>query len=184
MLRETGSEPQYLLMSEEAHARFQRLTYYYDVDGMRFGDLRPHMRVAEKLPFPPIRSIEVQLQKLTPAQERRKAETTWSELPQKTVDDITAKAKAAGAGTVRIFCFDEAKCGDLASNLENAFESARWKVDVRYTASMIPPGFLASDKVLQLLGSIDKSYGVSRDPEPDTVETITIGEKPAKGRLE
>lgn len=110
------------------------------------------------------------------AKAKRAAMTVWPALSQREIDATTARAKGAGAGSVKIFCFDEVKCGDLASSLENAFESARWKVEVRYTAAMIPPGMLASDQVRGLL-VIGPQFGLQADPEPDGSETITIGER-------
>lgn len=128
------------------------------------------------------RPIVVQ-EAVSPAKAKRLAATLWPELSQREVDDVTAKAKSAGKGSIKIFCIDEVKCGDLASSLENAFESARWTVEVRYTSGMIPPGMMASPAALKLLGTIDPGFGLSQYPDPELTEIITIGEKP-RGRLE
>lgn len=120
---------------------------------------------------------------ITPARAKRLAATVWDALSQAEVDDVTARAKTAGKSSVRIFCFDESKCGDLASSLENAFESAHWQVVVRYTASMVPDGMEASAGVIKTLVAIDPGYGLSAFPDKEPTELITIGEKP-QGRLE
>lgn len=120
---------------------------------------------------------------VTPERARRIAATVWPALSQREVDDVTARAKQQGPQAITIYCVDEAKCGDLVSSLENAFESAHWTVATRYTSSMIPAGMVASPKALKALSTIDPGYSLSADPEPDKSEDIMIGEKP-KGRLE
>ncbi len=135
---------------------------------------------AEKVPLPPAKRTATIV---NAAKSRLEAKTVWPALSQREVDDITARAKAQGKGAVNIFCYNEAKCADLALAFENAFESARWTVAVRFTSAMIPPGMLASPKVIKTLATIDPGYGLSEDPEPEAVESISIGEKP-QGRLE
>jgi hypothetical protein len=136
---------------------------------------------AEKVPLPKPSPI------VNAAKAKRQAVTIWPALSQREVNDVTARAKQLAGGTaatgeakpkLNIFCYDETKCGDLASSLENAFESARWTVNVRYTASMIPPGLQASPKVIKTLATIDPHFGLGEDPEPEAIESITIGERP------
>lgn len=135
---------------------------------------------AEKVPLPPTKKAA---NIVSAAKARLNAKTIWPALSQREVDDITARAKAQGKNSLNIFCYDDAKCGELALGLENAFESAHWTVSVRFTPAMIPPGFQASPKVIKTLATIDPGFGLSEDPEPEAVESISIGEKP-QGRLE
>ena len=58
----------------------------------------------------------------SPAKAQRLAKTVWPELSQAEIDALAVKLKDK-PGHVTIFCIDDARCGDLASNLENA-ESA------------------------------------------------------------
>lgn len=56
--------------------------------------------------------------------------TSWGELKQEEVDALTAALKSISPKTpVVIFCMEEPKCGDMALDFENAFESAKWPVD-------------------------------------------------------
>lgn len=129
-----------------------------------------------------LRPIVVQ-EAVSPAKARRLAQTLWPELSQAELDRVTARAQAIGPTRIRIFCFDEVKCGDLASSLENAFESAHWTVEVKFTPSMIPDGMQASPKALDALSTIDPGFSLTKQDEPEPEESITIGVKP-KGRLE
>jgi hypothetical protein len=74
------------------------------------------------------------------------AKTVWSEMEQHAIDALTAAVKAK-PGQVTIFCVEESKCGDLALNLDNAFESAHWKSEV-VNYPLIPPGVGASSPEL------------------------------------
>lgn len=139
----------------------------------------------EKVPLPISRGEIVHV--VVKAKAKRQAVTIWPALSQREVNDVTVRAGnlaqsvgATGDGKpkLNIFCYDEAKCGALASSLENAFESARWNVVVRYTAAMIPPGMQASPKVIKALATIDPHFGLGEDPEPEAIESITIGERP------
>lgn len=136
---------------------------------------------AEKVPLPPVKKGTAHI--VSVAKARLNARTIWPALSQREVNDITARAKAMGKSSVNIFCYSDEKCGELALGLENAFESARWTVAVRFSPSMIPPGLQASPKVIKTLATIDPGYGLSEDPEPEAIESISIGEKP-QGRLE
>lgn len=119
---------------------------------------------------------------VTEAKVKRLAATTWRDLEQREVDTITValrKLPLQPPGVVTIFCFDEAKCGALSSSLENAFESAHASIEVRYTAGMIPPGFVVSSQLLlNALGDTGASLGATVDPTPEPGHYITIGEKP------
>lgn len=61
----------------------------------------------------------------------RLAADQWPEIEQKEVDALTDALKAVpreARRDVTIFCHSDTRCGDLALNLENSFESARWTV--------------------------------------------------------
>lgn len=74
------------------------------------------------------------------------AKTVWPELAQADIDKLTAAVKGT-PGRVTIFCVEDSKCGDLALNLDNAFESAHWQSDV-VDYSMIQPGIMTGSKSL------------------------------------
>lgn len=120
---------------------------------------------------------------LTTMKADRLAKSIWPALSQSEVDNVTKLAKAQRPGTVKVFCYEETKCDELALSIENAFESAHWKIEVRFVnGGMIPPGFLASKKAIKLLTNIDPAYRLDRYPDDEPTEIITIGEKlpPAK----
>jgi hypothetical protein len=100
---------------------------------------------------------------VSPAKAQRMARTIWPELSQAEIDDLTTKLKDK-PGEVTIFCLEDSKCGDLALNLENAFESAHWKTTVQ-NSPMVPPGIISSssDLVLMLNGSTDLRVTLDRD---------------------
>lgn len=117
---------------------------------------------------------------LSAAKARRLAATTWPEMEQREVDALTAAAKEVG-GTVVIFCHEEAKCGDLALNLDNAFESARWASEVKIFQGL-PPGIMASTPKLasMLNAATGNRYEVGVDPDRNARgDYVAIG--PRKG---
>lgn len=76
------------------------------------------------------------------------AKTTWPEMDQANIDKLTAAVKdLPGEHRVTIFCIEESKCGDLALNLDNAFESAHWQSDVQ-DYPMIGLGISSSSQAL------------------------------------
>jgi len=84
---------------------------------------------------------------VSPAKAERIAKTVWPEINQGQVDALTKAVSASTPGKVTIFCIEDAKCSDLALNLENAFESAHWDVTVT-NSTMVPPGILSSSEFL------------------------------------
>src|SRR5262245_54170203 len=56
----------------------------------------------------------------------------WVELPQVEVDKLAERLKALSArkAPTHIVCVDRNQCGELALNLENAFETAGWQVAI------------------------------------------------------
>jgi hypothetical protein len=59
---------------------------------------------------------------------RRALASTWADLAQAEIDALGAWLKALPSANVTIFCADEAKCGDLQADFENALETAHWPV--------------------------------------------------------
>lgn len=76
------------------------------------------------------------------------AKTVWPEMEQSDIDKLTATVKdLPGEHRVTIFCIEETKCGDLALNLDNAFETAHWESDI-VDYPMIGPGISSSSQPL------------------------------------
>lgn len=85
---------------------------------------------------------------MTPAQQR-KFLLKWPEMPQAEIDTLTAAMKAREPkGAILVVCKDP-MCEDLALNIDNAFESAKWKSNVMIgTQFGVPEGVTASDRWL------------------------------------
>lgn len=100
---------------------------------------------------------------MSQAKAERAAKTIWPALQQSEVDALTAALKAAKASLdVTVFCYDDAKCEDLALSLENAFESAHWKIEVR-NSPMAPAGMLTSSPALLAMLRAKTSLQVELD---------------------
>jgi hypothetical protein len=100
---------------------------------------------------------------VSPAKAQRLAKTVWPEMQQAEIDALTLKLKDK-PGQVTIFCIDDARCGDLVLNLENAFESAHWQV-ASANSAMVPPGVISSsaDLVVMLNASTGLIVKLDRD---------------------
>lgn len=105
---------------------------------------------------------------ITPAKARHIAATTWPEMEQREIDALTAAMKKAphDGTSIQIFCHDESKCGDLALNLDNAFESAHWASSMHIFPNL-PAGIAASSKELAavLNAATGGRLDVTVDPE-------------------
>lgn len=120
---------------------------------------------------------------MTPAQQR-KFLLKWPEMTQREVDDLTAALKFTGAPPtqVMIVCKDP-MCEDLALNLDNAFESARWKSEIIVgTQFGVPAGVSTSSKWLAdvLNGATANRYGAKVEAEPSLVRCDTKAPCPQK----
>lgn len=117
----------------------------------------------------------------TPAQ-ARKAALKYDEMTQKEIDDLAGALKILGAGKpIMIVCKDP-MCEDLALNLDNVFESAKWKSEIVIgTQFGVAPGITVSSKPLADLfnGATKNRYGAKVD-EAKSAEGnyIMIGAKP------
>lgn len=117
---------------------------------------------------------------VSPAKAARIAKTTWPELEQGQIDALTAKLGSVAKVPVTIVCVEDAKCGDLALNLENALESAHWQV-ASITSPMVPAGVWASSKdLVDLLNAKAPDLKVRLDTAPNAGpgEYIAIGARP------
>lgn len=117
----------------------------------------------------------------TPAQLHR-AKRRWPEMTQQEIDGLTVLLKnMADPVPVMIVCKD-ALCEDLALNLDNAFESARWKSDVMLGTSFgVPEGVRGSSRWLVDLfnAATGGRYGAKIDePKSADGEYLLIGPKP------
>ncbi len=122
---------------------------------------------------------------ISPEKAKRMAETMWPGMTQDEINALTAALKALkGKVPVDIVCMNP-QCEDLALNLDNAFESAKWKSNVLVGTQFggVPPGITASSKLLAdiLNGVTSNRYAVAVDQEKNGAgEYIAIGAKPRK----
>lgn len=113
----------------------------------------------------------------------RLSRDVWPEIAQSEVDRLSNLLDQVPKGArraVTIFCQDDAKCGDLALNLENAFETARWTVE-RKTVPL-PDG---ASGVGVNDGAMAGTIGTATSLKPEKVDAdlaggiaIVIGAKP------
>jgi hypothetical protein len=123
----------------------------------------------------------------SPAAQHR-ARLRWPEMTQKEIDDLTATLKAVAktrGAPVAIVCKDP-MCEDLALNLDNAFESARWKSEIVIgTVFGVPEGVTTSSQWLADLfnAATGNRYGAKVVSEKVADgEAIMIGAKPRGDR--
>lgn len=117
---------------------------------------------------------------VSPAKAARIAKTTWPELEQGQIDALTAKLGTISKVPVTIVCVEDAKCGDLALNLENAFESANWEV-ASINSPMVPAGAISSSRELvDALNATAPDLKATLDPAKNVGpgEYIAIGARP------
>lgn len=100
----------------------------------------------------------------TPAKARA-AVMQWGEMEQAEVDRLTILLKAIvdTKEAVTIFCGDSSACGDLALDLENAFESAKW--DVRIERPMFDDGSGLTSNSLTLAAALDTATNGRINPK-------------------
>lgn len=116
----------------------------------------------------------------SPAKARRIAQTTWPEMEQAEIDAMVAVLKKKPERrSFTVFCIDDAKCADLALNLENVFESSHWQVEVR-NAPMLPNGIVVSSTEMADLfnGATHDRFGAVVDGQKNAPgEYIAIGHR-------
>lgn len=84
----------------------------------------------------------------TPAQAHRQR-LKWGEMEQKEIDELTAALKKIKDKKPTAIVCKDPMCEDLALNLDNAFESAKWKSEIVIgTVFGVPEGFSVSSKWL------------------------------------
>jgi hypothetical protein len=127
-----------------------------------------------------VRVVSAPAGSLSPAKAARIAKTTWPELEQGQIDALTAKLGSVAKVPVTIVCVEDAKCGDLALNLENSFESAHWEV-VSINSPMVPAGIISSSQdLVDMLNATAPFLKVMLDPAKNVGpgEYIAIGARP------
>lgn len=105
--------------------------------------------------------------------------SAWNDLDQSEVDALTMRLKAIidGRKPVQIVCADRSLCGDLALDLENAFESARWPVSIvaPFTDDGRVDGVRVSSRSVAGALSSGTSLPISvTDPADPSDETISV----------
>lgn len=109
----------------------------------------------------------------------------WPDLNQNEINTITTGLKTLKARPIVVLCSDEKYCGDLAADLENAFESAKWTIDVQKPLVDNGDGITVDDEgVAQLLKAATKerfpiTVTLGAPPtNPGNFTTIAIGKRP------
>lgn len=107
------------------------------------------------------------------------AKTVWPEMAQADIDALTAAVKdMTGTRKVMIFCVEDSKCGDLALNLDNAFESAHWVSNV-VDYPMIQPGIMTtSPELLAALKAAHLDVRLDATIQSPSGDAIAIGNRP------
>jgi hypothetical protein len=107
------------------------------------------------------------------------AKTVWPEMAQADIDALTAALKdISGVKKVMIFCVEESKCGDLALNLDNAFESAHWQSDI-IDYALIQPGIATSSPTLAAaLKAAHLDVRLDASVQAPAGDAIAIGNRP------
>lgn len=108
--------------------------------------------------------------------EQRLVERTWPGLEQRQIDDITAALKAADTKQiVTIFCENEAYCGDLRDDFENALESAHWSVATEKPLIDTTAGMSTSSELLKSAIEAATGQGVNLIPKQAPYYALVIG---------
>lgn len=162
---------------------FFRVSLYGIVGAMLAGGFALAVEGQKKTPLPKNRPAVVTPQggisfgettSQTPAQQRRFL-LKYQEMTQKEIDDLTAALKIrSDKAPVMIVCKDPL-CEDLALNLDNAFESARWKSEIIIgTQFGVPAGVSVSSKWLAgLLNSVTANrYDAKIEEGPSAVQCV------------
>lgn len=115
----------------------------------------------------------------------RRQARIWPDLNQNEIDTITTGLKTLKARPIVVLCSDEKYCGDLAADLENAFESAKWTIDLQKPLVDNGDGITVDDEgVAQLLKAATKerfpiTVTLGAPPtNPGNFTTIAIGKRP------
>lgn len=77
------------------------------------------------------------------------AKSIWPEMAQSDIDGLTTAVEhLPGDHRVTIYCVEDKVCGDIALNLDDAFESAHWQSNV-IDYPMIQPGIMTGSAELK-----------------------------------
>lgn len=113
--------------------------------------------------------------------EQRQAASQWGDLAQKEIDSLTVALHSLPAAQLVIFCQDDAKCGDMALDFENAFESAHWK-EVKQETPLIDDTVGVATSREDIRKAIDEAtsgrLSVKIIKKNAPYEVLVIGKKP------
>lgn len=114
--------------------------------------------------------------------ERRQLAAQWGDLAQPEVDALTAALNKLPKVDVVIFCADDSLCGDMRDDLENAFESAHWKVVTQKPLIDDTVGIAASSEAIRnaINGATSGRLSVGIIAKNAQFEAIALGKKGAK----
>lgn len=116
--------------------------------------------------------------------ERRAIATAWGSLEQSEIDALSKAlseiAQRAKIVPVKVFCESEAKCGDMQSDFENAFETAHWDVSVERPLIDDTVGVAVSSEELRdaINGATNGRLAVKLIPRTAPYYALAIGRKP------
>lgn len=119
--------------------------------------------------------------KLATKAEQRQVAAAWGDLDQKEVDSLTAALKSIPMAPLVIFCQADEKCGDMALDFENAFESAKWK-EVKQETPLVDDTIGVATSREDLRKAIDEATAgrlkVKMIAKNAPYEVLVIGKKP------
>lgn len=132
---------------------------------------------------PPQKVVVAPIGTYSAKSDARRAMANWGELTQPEIDSLTASLKKISKTPTVILCKDDEKCGDIALDFDNAFESAHWETTLDAPA---PLGIefqgigASSPEVLKAIndatgGRLSVRYVKSQEHEKDI---LVIGAKP------
>lgn len=112
--------------------------------------------------------------------ELRLAAASWGNLDQKEIDAITAAVREIPKAPLTIFCQDDAKCGDMQLDFDNAFESAHWETKLETPLIDDTVGVGTSLPALRdaINAATGDRLGVKLIKKNAAFEVLVIGKKP------
>jgi hypothetical protein len=117
---------------------------------------------------------------------KRLVEATWPELDQREVNELAAILQGVpetDRSAVTIFCAEEAKCGDLQLDFDNAFETAHWTTRFERPLIDTTTGVSTSSKeISDAIAKATRGRIVPRLIDKNTLYVaLVIGAKPKAG---
>lgn len=116
----------------------------------------------------------------TSAPSPKQARLVWPGLEQAQVDALTAELRKLEKPTrVLLLCRDSSRCGDLALDIENAMETARWNVQIDVPLSDDTTGISVTSSALAL--ALRSTTGLEAEvaaPRKDGIVLVVLGKRP------